>query len=244
VKGLGPQPPQPYRILSDEDVARIVALRQRYPGERSAVMPALWILQDKEGILTAAGMREVARALELPAAHVEAVASFYTMYFFKPHGRYLVEMCTSMSCLVCGAGKVMKRFEDRLGIRAGETTPDELVTLLEVECLGACGGAPAAQINHAFFENLTEAQADQLVSDMRGARLDVHRLQTGTLAAAAQPLVNLREPGANRVSLPANGAAGPVVDAVRGSAIPPRGSAPAGAPVPDEELPAQYRGRR
>jgi NADH-quinone oxidoreductase E subunit len=230
---LEPPPPAPFRILTEEDVARIRETRKRYPGPRSAVMPALWILQDREGVLTAEGMREVARALDLPPAHVEAVASFYTMYFFRPHGRYLVEVCTGMSCLVCGANRTLRRFAEKLGIAPGETTPNELVTLLEVECIGACGGAPAGQINHAFFENLSDAEVDRLVEEMRAARLDVHRLQTGSIAAQEQTLVNLREPGANRVTLPADGAAGPVVDMVKSR-----------APVPDEELPAQHRGRR
>jgi NADH:ubiquinone oxidoreductase subunit E len=184
-------------------------------------MPALWILQEKEGVLTADGMREVARAIDLPPAMIEAVASFYTMYFFRPHGRYLVEMCTSMSCLVRGSGKVMRRFEERLGIKPGETTHDELVTLLEVECIGACGGAPAAQINHQFFEGLDEARVDELVDAMRAARLDLHRLPTGQIAARDQVLVNLRDPGANRLELPPGGAAGPIVDLVKSAAPPP-----------------------
>jgi NADH-quinone oxidoreductase subunit E len=222
LKGLDRHLPAiPYRILSEEDVTRIQALRDTYPRDRSAVMPALWILQGKEGILTAPGMREVAQAMELPPAMIEAVASFYTMYFFKPHGRYLVEMCTSMSCLVCGSGKTMRRFEQTLGIRAGETTDDDLVTLLEVECIGACGGAPAAQINHEFFENVTPERVDVIVDDMRNARLELHRLPTGRLAAKEQALVNLRDPGANRVELPAGGAAGPIVDLVKSMAPPP-----------------------
>ncbi|MHB8507038.1 MAG: NADH-quinone oxidoreductase subunit NuoE family protein [Candidatus Dormibacteria bacterium] len=226
--------PAPFRILSDEDRDQIAVLRGRYPDPQSAIMPALWILQEREGLLTADGMREVARAMDLAPAKVEAVASFYSMYFFKPHGRYLVEMCTSMSCLLCGSGKVMSRLQQKLGIRAGETTPDDLVTLLEVECIGACGGAPAAQVNHAFFENLDDAAVDALVDDIVNSRLEVHRVQTGRLQAAEQELVNLRDPGANRIPLPADGAAGPVVDLLKGRPT----------LLSDEDLPAQYVGRR
>jgi NADH-quinone oxidoreductase E subunit len=207
----------PYQILDGAEVERIQELRKRYPVSKSAILPALWILQNKEGILTAEGMREVARALELAPGPVEAVASFYSMYFFKPHGRYVVEMCTNISCLLMGSGKVLDRFEERLGCAAGGTTDDGLATLMEVECLGACGAAPAAQINHRFFENLTVEVVDRLVGEMKSDKLDVHRLPTGREVAAHRELVDLANPGANRVPLPTGGAAGSVVDLVKGS---------------------------
>ena len=151
-------------------------------------------------------MREVARALEMPPGPVEAVASFYSMFFFKPHGRYVVEMCTNISCLVMGAGPVMRRLEEQLGTRAGTTTSDGLCTLLEVECLGACGGAPAAQVNHRFVENLTAEKVDELVEAMRAGRLPNHPFPTGEEAAGRQTIVDLANPGANRHQLPAHGA--------------------------------------
>jgi NADH-quinone oxidoreductase E subunit len=207
----------PYQILDAAEVDRIQELRKRYPVSKSAILPALWILQRKEGILTAEGMREVAQALQLAPGPVEAVASFYSMYFFKPHGRYVVEMCTNISCLLMGSGKVLERFQDRLGCPAGGTTEDGMATLMEVECLGACGAAPAAQINHRFFENLTADKVDQLVADMKTDKLDVHRIRTGREVSAHRELVDLANPGANRVPLPAGGAAGRVVDLVKGS---------------------------
>jgi NADH-quinone oxidoreductase subunit E len=188
-----------YQILDSADVARIQEHRKKYPNPRSAILPALWILQRKEGILTAEGMREVARALELPPGPVEAVASFYVMYFFRPHGRYVVEMCTNISCLLQGSGAVLGRFEEKLGVRCGETTTDGLCTLLEVECLGACGGAPAAQINHHFFEHLTPARVDELVEQLRDGSMDLHPLPTGEEVAARRTLVDLQNPGANRM---------------------------------------------
>lgn len=207
-----------YEILDEADVARIQELRGRYPLKRSAILPALWILQRKEGILTADGLREVARAMEMPAGSVEAVASFYSMYFFKPHGRYVVETCTNLSCLLMGSAKIMKRFEHKLGCVPGATTDDGLATLVEVECIGACGAAPAAQINHRFFENLTEARVDELVADMKADKLDLHQMPTGREASAHRELVDLANPGANRVPLPGHGSAGSVLDLVKGSA--------------------------
>lgn len=208
---------QPYEILNAEEVERIKVLRQRYPQSKSAILPALWILQRKEGILTAEGMREVARAMELPPGPVEAVASFYSMYFFKPHGRYVVEMCTNISCLLMGSNKVLERFQQQLGCDVGGTTEDGMATLLEVECLGACGAAPAAQVNHRFFESLSAEKVDQLVIDMKADRLELHQMPTGREISAHRELVDLANPGANRVPLPPGGAAGSVVDLVKGS---------------------------
>jgi NADH-quinone oxidoreductase subunit E len=207
----------PYDILDAAEVERIQELRRRYPVSKSAILPALWILQRKEGILTAEGMREVARALQLEPGPVEAVASFYSMYFFKPHGRYVVEMCTNISCLLMGSGKVLDRFQERLGCAVGGTTEDGMATLMEVECLGACGAAPAAQVNHRFFENLTVDSVDQLVAEMKSDKLDAHQLPTGREVSAHRELVDLANPGANRVPLPPGGAAGSVVDLVKGS---------------------------
>lgn len=206
-----------YKVLTAEEVARVEAVKQRYPHSKSAILPALWILQHRLGILSAEGMAEIGRVLELPPGPVEAVASFYSMFFFKPHGRYVVEMCTNISCLVQGSGPVLRRLEERLGVRAGTTTPDGLCTLLEVECLGACGGAPAAQVNHRFVENLTVEKVDALVEDMKAGRLPQHPFVTGQETADRETLVDLANPGANRVPLPGNGAGGPIMDLVKGS---------------------------
>ena len=206
-----------YAVLSPEEVAQVQALRKRYPAAKSAILPALWILQHRQGVLTAEGMRDIARALEMPPAPVEAVASFYSMFFFKPHGRYVVEMCTNISCLLNGAGPVMQRLEERLGTRAGGTSVDGLATLLEVECLGACGGAPAAQVNHRFVENLTPEKVDALVEAMRSGQFGTHPFATGEEAAAGGTLVDLANPGANRHQLPSDGAGGPVMVLIKGS---------------------------
>ena len=195
-----------YQILTTEEIARIESVKTRYPDGKSAILPALWILQHRLGILTAESMAEVGRALNLPPGPVEAVASFYSMFFFKPHGKYVMEVCTNISCLVQGSGRVLRRFEEQLGVRTGGTTPDGLCTLVEVECLGACGGAPAGQVNHRFVENLTTEKVDALVADMRAGRLQQHPFPTGEEAATRETLVDLANPGANRVPLPANGA--------------------------------------
>jgi NADH-quinone oxidoreductase subunit E len=218
-----------YRVLTPEEVEAIQGMRRRYPDPRSAMMPALWLLQNREGILTSQGMREVAWALEMAPAQVEAVASFYSMYSFKPHGRFVIEMCTNVSCLLAGARPVMKALEKKLGIGHGQTTADGAFTLLEVECLGACGAAPAAQVNQRFFENLSPEGAASLVDELRAGATDLQALPTGVPAARAESPVNLHDPGANRLPLPRDGAAGPIVDLVRestGTAPPERRSRP------------------
>lgn len=211
---LGGFEPGEYRVLAAREVAAIEQMRQRYPDPRSAVMPALWLLQHREGVLTAQGMREVAWALRLAPAHVEAVASFYSMYFFKPHGRFVVEMCTNVSCLLAGARPVMQALETRLGVKHGETTPDGEFTLMEVECLGACGNAPACQVNHRFFEHLTPEGVGGLIDRLRSGEIDLEALPTGAAASNSDNRVNLRDPGANRMAPPEDGAAGPIVDLV------------------------------
>jgi hypothetical protein len=164
-------------------------------------------------------MAEVARALEMPPGPVEAVASFYSMFFFRTHGAYVVEVCTNLSCFVCGAMRVLQSFEQKLAVAAGQTTTDGKVTLLEVECIGACSGAPAAQINHHFFENLTPDRVDGLVKQMKSGKLDVHKLKTGADASKRQAMVDLVNPGAYRAPLNAAGAAGPVVDLVKSPSL-------------------------
>ena len=197
-------------------MAQIGALAGRYPDPRSAILPALWVLHHRQGLLTAEGMAEVARALNLPPGPVEAVASFYSMFFFKPHGRYVVEVCTNVACLVTGAKQVLARFEEQLGVEAGTTTDDGLVTLLEVECIGACGGAPACQVNHAFVEDLTAAKVDVLLDAIRAGKFEPHAFASGDAAARSGTLVDLRHPGANRATLPPGGSAGEVLDLVEG----------------------------
>lgn len=131
---------------------------EKYPAEwkQSAVMPALMIVQDDNGgYLTEALMDQVADYLDMPPIAVYEVATFYSMYELKPVGRHKICVCTNVSCLVCGSDGIVEHLKEKLNIGFGETTSDGRFTLKEVECLGACGGAPMMQIGKAYYENLT-----------------------------------------------------------------------------------------
>jgi NADH-quinone oxidoreductase subunit E len=154
--------------LSEATIERIRELKQRYPSPRSAILPSLWAVQHEQGYITAEGMAAVAEQLEMAPAIVEATASFYSMYFQKPAGTHLVVICTNVSCALRGSARIVQAFEETLGIKAGETTRDGLITLQStVECLGACGGAPALQVNHRFREDMTPEMVRQLVAELR-----------------------------------------------------------------------------
>jgi len=124
-------------------------LRSRYPDERSAVMPALQLAQERHGgWLPEAALREVADALDVTPAYCVSIASFYDMLHVEPIGRHLVEVCTNVSCAVSGAQGVVEAFERELGMRVGETTEDGAVTLRTVECLGGCGWATVVAVDN------------------------------------------------------------------------------------------------
>lgn len=156
--------------LSAATEAKIAALGERYPQARSAVLPALWAVQDEIGYLAPEGMEAVARILGLAASEVQAVSSFYSMYFDKPGGRHHAIICVNVSCALRGADEIVAHVERTLGCPSGGTTQDSEFTWEQtVECLGACGGAPAMQLDHHFHENLTPDGVVGLLEAARGA---------------------------------------------------------------------------
>ncbi len=154
--------------LSTTTRAEIEKARDRYPQARSAILPALWAVQHEVGHLTPDAMREVATLLHVTPSEVEAVSTFYSMYFQKPHGRHEVIVCINVSCALRGADDIVAHLERSLGCASGETTADgEFTWSSTVECLGACGGAPAMQLDHRFVENLTPDSVDATLSAAR-----------------------------------------------------------------------------
>ena len=137
-------------------------------GTRSALMPALYIAQDENGgWLSREAMQDVAEVMGLTPADVESVASFYSMYNKRPVGKYMIEVCTNISCSLIGAQELTRHIEQRLGVPIGENTPDGLFTVKRVECMAACGGAPAIQVNGLYHENMTAERFDALVEELR-----------------------------------------------------------------------------
>jgi NADH-quinone oxidoreductase subunit E len=147
--------------------------RDRYPRARSAILPALWAVQHEQGLITPDAMTEIAGILEVTPSDVEAVSTFYSMYFQHPHGRHEVIVCINVSCALRGAEEIVDHLERSLGCASGETTADGAFTWSStVECLGGCGGAPTMQVDHHFQENLTPDRVDEILGALRSSARD------------------------------------------------------------------------
>lgn len=141
----------------------------KYPDEwkQSAVMAALRLVQDENGgYLTEELMDKVAAYLDMPPIAVYEVATFYSMYELKPVGKHKICVCTNISCMINGSDRVVDHMEKKLGIKLGQTSDDGKYTLKEVECLGACGGAPMFQIGNKYYENLTPELVDSILDGL------------------------------------------------------------------------------
>jgi NADH-quinone oxidoreductase subunit E len=166
--------------LEAETRTAIERARDRYPLARSAILPALWAVQHELGQITPDAMGEVAALLQVAPSEVEAVSTFYSMYFQHPHGRHEVIVCINVSCALRGAEGIVEHLERSLGCASGETTADgEFTWSSTVECLGACGGAPSMQVDHHFEENLTPERVDKVLGALR------HRDPVGGVAGGS-----------------------------------------------------------
>lgn len=153
-------------MISEQARERMRTLAARYPVARSAVLPALHIAQEEEGYVTREGIEAVAEALNLTVDDVKSVATFYTMYYHRPHGQKVISVCTGISCYLRNCDPLVEHLEQRLGIRRNETTADGNFTLECVECLASCGTAPVLQVNGEFVENVTLQMADDLIDEL------------------------------------------------------------------------------
>ena len=155
-------------MLSKESLDQIRREIAKYPPDQkqSAVMAALRIAQEEHGWLSVPLMDYVAELLGMRPIAVYEVATFYSMYDLKPVGKHKISLCTNVSCMLCGSDTLVNHLQKRLGIKLGETTPDGKVTLKEVECLGACGGAPMFQIGKNYYENLTPQKIDEILASL------------------------------------------------------------------------------
>src|SRR5687768_15792612 len=149
--------------FTPENQARFDEIVQRYPVKRSALLPALHMLQDQEGWLTPEAIEYAARLFDLTPAQVHDTATYYTMYRMRPEGRRHLEFCTNLSCALYGADELIAAACDRLGIKEGETTADGSTTVHRVECLAACGGGAAVQVDGDWVENVKLEELDALL---------------------------------------------------------------------------------
>lgn len=149
-----------------EQIERAAA---RYPDRRSAIMPALLIAQKEQGYLPGPVLEEVADILGVERIWVYELATFYTLFHTKPVGRFHLQLCDNIACMLCGAEQLLNHLETSLGIRKGETTPDGLLTLTTVECLGACEMAPVMQVGDDYHGNLDVTRLDALIDSLRAS---------------------------------------------------------------------------
>jgi NADH-quinone oxidoreductase subunit E len=145
----------------------VTALRAQYPERKSAVMPALHLAQERHGWLPPDALREIAEALDLTPAYVQAVASFYDMYHLEPTGRHEVAVCTNVSCALVGAQAVVEAFEETLGVKAGETTEDGEFVLRSFECLGGCGWAPVVAVDWRYWHHVKPEDVPEILEAAR-----------------------------------------------------------------------------
>lgn len=155
------------RILTAESVAEIQKKMIRYPVRKSAVLPALTVAYRQVGYLNDDIYEELAQITEIPMKQLAEAASFYTLFPKKPRGKYLIMVCDNISCALCGADNLLRYLEEKLEIKVGETTPDNLFTLQIAECLAGCSAAPMMQVNHQYHENLTREKIDALIDGWR-----------------------------------------------------------------------------
>lgn len=147
--------------------ARFEKIRTRYPNARAALLPSLNLAQEVRGHVSPETMDEVARLLGLAEAYVRGVATFYTMYNKRPVGRFLVQVCTNISCNLCGAEDVLAAFLEHADTELGLTSVDGDFTVVEAECLAACGFPTCVQINSRYYENVTAEQVPELMARLR-----------------------------------------------------------------------------
>ncbi len=156
--------------FTPERRAQLDNIVSKYPSDqkRSAVLAALYLVQEQHGYLTANGMRHVAGILDMTPAEVEDVATYYVMFYKEPVGRYVLQVCRTLSCALLGAERVTEALSEKLGLKVGETDKSGLFTLMEFECLGACDRAPIVMVNNEHWhEKVRPEDVGKLVDDIK-----------------------------------------------------------------------------
>lgn len=155
-------------VFVGEARAKLDDILTRYPTKRAALLPALWMVQEARGWISADAMAEVAGVLDLTPSYVQGVVTFYTMYHQHPVGKYFIQICTTTPCNICGAEDVVGAFLEHTKCGdLGATSPDGLYTVIEVECLGACGFATPVLINDDFIDGVTPERVPELLEKYR-----------------------------------------------------------------------------
>lgn len=163
----GHEPYAPVFTPGSERKQELDGIISRYPDKRAALLPALWMIQKERGWISEEAMIEVGEQLDCTAAYVKGVVTFYTMYNQHPVGKHFIQVCTTSPCLCAGADQVVEAFLEHTGCKElGITSPDGKYTVIEVECLGACGFATPVQINEDYVENVTADKVPEILKQL------------------------------------------------------------------------------
>ena len=182
--------------LTDANIAIAYEIIGRYPRPKSALIPILHLAQEQDGYVAQDAMKHIAELVGVTPAEVFGTASFYEMFKFEPVGKYLLNICGTMSCALMGAEELMHHAEKRLGIKAGSTTSDGLITLEHAECQAACTEAPCLQVNYRYRFKMTPAELDTLIDDLAAGKLTDEIPAHGVLATVRQRIPAERGVGA------------------------------------------------
>ena len=182
--------------FNEANLAIALEIVSRYPRAKSATIPLLHLAQEQDGWVTDDAMEHIAELTGTTPVQVLGTCSFYEMFKREPVGRYLVNICTNISCQIMGGEELLHHAEEALGIKAGSTTPDGLFTIEDVECIAACTEAPCLQVNYRYFHKIANDEFDRVIDDLRQGRRGDEIPPHGTLARVRQ-------------HIPADRAAGP-----------------------------------
>ncbi len=182
--------------LNEANVVLAKEIIGRYPIARSATIPLLHLAQQQDGYITNEAMKHIGELVGATSAEILGTATFYEMFKFEPVGKYLINICGTMSCALLGADELMHHAEQKLGIKAGSTTADGLFTLEHAECQAACTEAPCLQVNYRYRYRVTPADLDALIDDLGRGRLDGEIPNHGTVARVRQQIPAERAVGA------------------------------------------------
>jgi len=176
-------------MLVEKHKEKIAGIIARYAEKRGALLPLLWLAQEEQGHVSEEAMKEIAGLLDLTPPQIFETVTFYTMYNRRPIGKYHIQVCRSLMCALVGTDSLLGWIHAKLGIKTGQTTPDGLFTLSQVECLGSCGTGPMMQLNDDYYERLTQDKVNRILDDVK---------RDGKSSLASGPFMFPEASGVNR----------------------------------------------
>ncbi len=151
-------------VFNEDNEKAFISLFPRYPHPKALVLPCLWMAQYQDSFISIEAMEFISKKLDVPVAHIYGVATFYTMFNLEPMPKYHIQVCKTLSCELCGKAEILQAIEEETGLKVNES--NELFKVSQVECLGACGGAPMLQLNDDFHENLSPSSTKELLQGL------------------------------------------------------------------------------